>query len=205
MEASACSHQLRLLRTRLVTGERRGRSIVYALYDNHVAELLEQALSPRRAPTSRPRVTPPPPKRSRLPPSARHLYSSARPRRRSGSGWRGRPRESRPSGRGSSGRSSRRPGIRRAHPTRATGMRVCTRSRFASSTTRASMYLLGCAPAACPTTVARVRREQPSWWAYSVTLRVRAKSASTAARNAVARGCGSGGLRGARARDPGRA
>ncbi|MFJ5304213.1 ArsR/SmtB family transcription factor [Streptomyces sp. NPDC088350] len=45
MEASACSHQLRLLRNLgLVTGERRGRSIVYTLYDNHVAELLEQAL-----------------------------------------------------------------------------------------------------------------------------------------------------------------
>ncbi|MYZ15350.1 metalloregulator ArsR/SmtB family transcription factor [Streptomyces sp. SID337] len=45
MEASACSHQLRLLRNLgLVTGERRGRSIVYALYDGHVAELLEQAL-----------------------------------------------------------------------------------------------------------------------------------------------------------------
>ncbi|KUO10224.1 ArsR/SmtB family transcription factor [Streptomyces sp. DSM 15324] len=45
MEASACSHQLRLLRNLgLVSGERRGRSIVYSLYDNHVAELLEQAL-----------------------------------------------------------------------------------------------------------------------------------------------------------------
>ncbi|MET7584558.1 metalloregulator ArsR/SmtB family transcription factor [Streptomyces microflavus] len=45
MEASACSHQLRLLRNLgLVTGERHGRSIVYALYDNHVAELLDQAL-----------------------------------------------------------------------------------------------------------------------------------------------------------------
>ncbi|WP_411141464.1 ArsR/SmtB family transcription factor [Streptomyces sp. x-80] len=45
MEQSACSHQLRLLRNLgLVTGERRGRSIVYSLYDNHVAELLEQAL-----------------------------------------------------------------------------------------------------------------------------------------------------------------
>lgn len=45
MEQSACSHQLRLLRhLGLVTGERRGRSIVYALYDHHVAELLEQAL-----------------------------------------------------------------------------------------------------------------------------------------------------------------
>ena len=45
MEASACSHQLRLLRSLcLVTGERHGRSIVYSLYDNHVAELLDQAL-----------------------------------------------------------------------------------------------------------------------------------------------------------------
>ncbi|OAH13040.1 HTH-type transcriptional regulator NmtR [Streptomyces jeddahensis] len=45
MEQSACSHQLRLLRNLgLVTGERRGRSVIYALYDNHVAELLEQAL-----------------------------------------------------------------------------------------------------------------------------------------------------------------
>lgn len=45
MEASACSHQLRLLRNLgLVTGERQGRSIVYALYDHHVAELLDQAL-----------------------------------------------------------------------------------------------------------------------------------------------------------------
>ncbi|KOV96103.1 MULTISPECIES: ArsR/SmtB family transcription factor [unclassified Streptomyces] len=45
MEQSACSHQLRLLRNLgLVTGDRRGRSVVYALYDNHVAELLEQAL-----------------------------------------------------------------------------------------------------------------------------------------------------------------
>ncbi|MFF7469182.1 metalloregulator ArsR/SmtB family transcription factor [Streptomyces sp. NPDC008092] len=45
MEQSACSHQLRLLRNLgLVTTERRGRSVIYALYDNHVAELLEQAL-----------------------------------------------------------------------------------------------------------------------------------------------------------------
>ncbi|MEU1280675.1 metalloregulator ArsR/SmtB family transcription factor [Streptomyces sp. NPDC005805] len=45
MEASACSHQLRLLRNLgLVVGERHGRSIVYALYDDHVAQLLEQAL-----------------------------------------------------------------------------------------------------------------------------------------------------------------
>ncbi|MFG3021562.1 ArsR/SmtB family transcription factor [Streptomyces sp. NPDC048254] len=45
MEQSACSHQLRLLRNLgLVTTERRGRSVIYALYDNHVAELLDQAL-----------------------------------------------------------------------------------------------------------------------------------------------------------------
>ncbi|BBA98178.1 putative ArsR family transcriptional regulator [Actinacidiphila reveromycinica] len=45
MEASACSHQLRLLRNLgLVAGERNGRSIIYALYDDHVAELLDQAL-----------------------------------------------------------------------------------------------------------------------------------------------------------------
>ncbi|MFD7496274.1 ArsR/SmtB family transcription factor [Streptomyces sp. NPDC059832] len=45
MEQSACSHQLRLLRNLgLVSGERRGRSVIYALYDNHVAELLDQAL-----------------------------------------------------------------------------------------------------------------------------------------------------------------
>ncbi len=45
MEPSACSHQLRLLRNLgLVAGERQGRSIVYALYDHHVAELLDQAL-----------------------------------------------------------------------------------------------------------------------------------------------------------------
>jgi len=46
MEQSACSHQLRLLRNLgLVTGTRKGRSVVYALYDHHVAELLDQALS----------------------------------------------------------------------------------------------------------------------------------------------------------------
>jgi DNA-binding transcriptional ArsR family regulator len=45
MTQSACSHQLRLLRNLgLVVGERRGRSVVYALYDSHVAELLDQAL-----------------------------------------------------------------------------------------------------------------------------------------------------------------
>src|ERR1700712_932438 len=46
MEASAVSHQLRLLRhLGLVVGERHGRRIVYDLYDDHVGELLEQAIS----------------------------------------------------------------------------------------------------------------------------------------------------------------
>jgi DNA-binding transcriptional ArsR family regulator len=45
MEQSAVSHQLRLLRNLgLVEHTRRGRSVVYALYDNHVAELLDQAV-----------------------------------------------------------------------------------------------------------------------------------------------------------------
>jgi DNA-binding transcriptional ArsR family regulator len=45
MEQSACSHQLRLLRNLgLVTAERRGKSMIYALYDDHVAELLDQAI-----------------------------------------------------------------------------------------------------------------------------------------------------------------
>ncbi|MCA1984710.1 ArsR/SmtB family transcription factor [Nocardioides nematodiphilus] len=45
MEQPAVSQQLRILRNlRLVTGERNGRSIVYELYDDHVAELLDQAL-----------------------------------------------------------------------------------------------------------------------------------------------------------------
>lgn len=45
MEQSACSHQLRLLRNLdLVVGTRKGRSVVYALYDSHVTELLDQAL-----------------------------------------------------------------------------------------------------------------------------------------------------------------
>jgi DNA-binding transcriptional ArsR family regulator len=46
MEASAVSHQLRLLRhLGLVVGHRDGRRIVYDLYDDHVGELLEQAIS----------------------------------------------------------------------------------------------------------------------------------------------------------------
>src|SRR5215213_9815726 len=45
MEQSAVSHQLRHLRDLgLVAGERQGRTIVYSLYDTHVAELLAQAL-----------------------------------------------------------------------------------------------------------------------------------------------------------------
>jgi DNA-binding transcriptional ArsR family regulator len=45
MEQSAVSHQLRLLRAlSLVTGTRTGRSIVYSLYDNHVAQLLDEAV-----------------------------------------------------------------------------------------------------------------------------------------------------------------
>lgn len=45
MEQSAVSHQLRLLRNLgLVDGLRTGRSITYALYDHHVAELLDQAV-----------------------------------------------------------------------------------------------------------------------------------------------------------------
>ena len=45
MEQPAVSHQLRLLRTLgLVAGDRSGRSIVYRLYDNHVAQLLDEAI-----------------------------------------------------------------------------------------------------------------------------------------------------------------
>ncbi|WP_028063752.1 ArsR/SmtB family transcription factor [Solirubrobacter soli] len=45
MEGSAVSHQLRLLRhLGLVTGRRVGRQVVYELYDDHVAELLEQVV-----------------------------------------------------------------------------------------------------------------------------------------------------------------
>lgn len=46
MEPSAVSHQLRVLRhLGLVTGRRDGRRVVYDLYDEHVGELLEQAIS----------------------------------------------------------------------------------------------------------------------------------------------------------------
>jgi DNA-binding transcriptional ArsR family regulator len=45
MEQSAVSHQLRLLRNLgLVDSERHGRSIRYSLYDNHVAQLLDEAI-----------------------------------------------------------------------------------------------------------------------------------------------------------------
>lgn len=46
MEQSAVSHQLRLLRDLgFVTAERQGRNIEYRLYDSHIGELIEQALS----------------------------------------------------------------------------------------------------------------------------------------------------------------
>jgi len=46
MEQSAVSHQLALLRhLGLVVGERRGRQVVYALHDPHIADLLREAVS----------------------------------------------------------------------------------------------------------------------------------------------------------------
>ena len=46
MEPSAVSHQLRVLRhLGFVVGRREGRRVVYDLYDDHVAELLQQAIS----------------------------------------------------------------------------------------------------------------------------------------------------------------
>jgi DNA-binding transcriptional ArsR family regulator len=45
MERSAVSQQLRVLRhLGLVVGVRRGRHVVYALHDSHVADLLDQAV-----------------------------------------------------------------------------------------------------------------------------------------------------------------
>jgi DNA-binding transcriptional ArsR family regulator len=45
MEQSAVSHQLRLLRhLGLVEGTRHGKTTVYALYDDHVARLLDEAV-----------------------------------------------------------------------------------------------------------------------------------------------------------------
>jgi ArsR family transcriptional regulator, nickel/cobalt-responsive transcriptional repressor len=46
MEQSAVSQQLRVLRhLGLVVGERDGRQIIYALYDDHVRSLLSEAIS----------------------------------------------------------------------------------------------------------------------------------------------------------------
>ena len=46
MEGSAVSHQLRLMRhLGLVVGRRDGRQVIYALHDDHVAELLEQVVA----------------------------------------------------------------------------------------------------------------------------------------------------------------
>lgn len=46
MEQSAVSQQLRVLRhLGLVVGERRGRQVIYVLHDDHVHELLAQAVS----------------------------------------------------------------------------------------------------------------------------------------------------------------
>jgi ArsR family transcriptional regulator, nickel/cobalt-responsive transcriptional repressor len=45
MEQSAVSHQLRMLRhLGLVTGTRHGKTTVYALYDDHVSRLLDEAV-----------------------------------------------------------------------------------------------------------------------------------------------------------------
>lgn len=45
IEQPAVSHQLRLLRNlSLVEGVRNGKSIVYSLYENHVAQLLDEAI-----------------------------------------------------------------------------------------------------------------------------------------------------------------
>jgi DNA-binding transcriptional ArsR family regulator len=46
MEPSAVSHQLRVLRhLGFVVGQREGRHVVYDLYDDHVAHLLDEAIS----------------------------------------------------------------------------------------------------------------------------------------------------------------
>jgi DNA-binding transcriptional ArsR family regulator len=45
LEPSAVSHQLRMLRhLGLVVGRRQGRQVIYDLHDDHVGELLEQAI-----------------------------------------------------------------------------------------------------------------------------------------------------------------
>jgi ArsR family transcriptional regulator, nickel/cobalt-responsive transcriptional repressor len=46
MEQSAVSQQLRILRNLgLVVGERTGRQVIYALHDDHVRELVREAIS----------------------------------------------------------------------------------------------------------------------------------------------------------------
>jgi len=46
MDGSAVSHQLRILRhLGLVVGERDGRHVRYSLHDEHVGQLIEQAMS----------------------------------------------------------------------------------------------------------------------------------------------------------------
>jgi ArsR family transcriptional regulator len=46
MEGSAVSHQLRILRhLGMVVGEREGRRVLYALHDEHVGLLMEEAMS----------------------------------------------------------------------------------------------------------------------------------------------------------------
>jgi len=46
MDGSAVSHQLRILRhLGLVVGERDGRRVHYSLHDEHVGQLMEQAMS----------------------------------------------------------------------------------------------------------------------------------------------------------------
>jgi DNA-binding transcriptional ArsR family regulator len=46
MDPSAVSHQLRVLRhLRFVVGRREGRRVVYDLHDDHVAHLLNEAIS----------------------------------------------------------------------------------------------------------------------------------------------------------------
>jgi ArsR family transcriptional regulator, nickel/cobalt-responsive transcriptional repressor len=46
MEQPAVSQQLRILRDlELVTGERKGRQVIYSLHDPHIADLLTQAIA----------------------------------------------------------------------------------------------------------------------------------------------------------------
>lgn len=46
MEPSAVSHQLRLLRhLGLVSGRREGRNVIYDLHDDHVGQLLQEAIA----------------------------------------------------------------------------------------------------------------------------------------------------------------